>query len=44
MKQLKIVQLVSFMALSAFLFHATAQRIDLAVYYGYQSGTIKIRL
>jgi hypothetical protein len=39
MKQLKIFQIVSFIALSAFLFRAQAQRIDLSVDYGYQLGT-----
>ena len=39
MKQLKIFQIVSFIALSAFLFPAQAQRIDLSVDYGYQLGT-----
>lgn len=39
MKQIKTIQIVSFIALSAFLFQAQAQRIDLSLDYGYQLGT-----
>jgi len=39
MRQLKIIQLVIFLTLSAFVFQAQAQRIDLSVDYGYQLGT-----
>jgi hypothetical protein len=39
MRQLKIIQLVIFLTLSAFVFQAQAQRIDLSLDYGYQFGT-----
>ena len=39
MRYLKIIQLVSFLTLSGFVFQAQAQRIDLSVDYGYQLGT-----
>lgn len=39
MRNLRIIQLVSFLTLSAFVFQTQAQRIDLSVDYGYQLGT-----
>ncbi|UCD61964.1 MAG: hypothetical protein JSV59_05210 [Flavobacteriaceae bacterium] len=39
MKQLKIFQFVSFLALFALVFQVQAQHIDLSVDYGYQFGT-----
>ena len=39
MRRLKIIQLVIFLTLSAFVFQVQAQRMDLSVDYGYQLGT-----